>query len=374
LRATIAILLLAGAGACTDFENPTTVIDLRMLAVVAAPSEIILEADISNPAMPTVDPANNPPVTLTALVADPVGYGRELSYTIRACPNDPFAAAPPMGGQGGGVFPSGGARTTVGSALCDDADPNTWWLTSGIIPAGDGDRVSVQASAPLQPTTDQLIAAFRADIFPDQFGNLHGGFDLGMPFTFDITIDAGTEQIRGIKRVLYWARRINDAQAANQNPTIDTLSAFYDRDEATFEPADEVKVIPPVDAMNPTFLVMPGKRSIWIMPSAGNTETFQTTVIDPDTHLAVPFTVERETLRYRFFATAGTFAPANTTSERNPALGGDAPLRLESEYTLPTADKIATRPDGTAIVTIWVVVRDDRGGESWQERKLLITP
>ena len=182
---------------------------------------------------------------------------------------------------------------------------------------------------------DQLTAAFMADIFPDQFGNLHGGFDLGMPLTLDITVNAGTEQIRGVKRVLYWAQRINDTQLANQTPTIDTLSGFYDRDEATFEPMDEPTPIPPVDELNPTFLVTAGKRSIWIMPSPGTAESYQTTVIDPDTHRAVPFTVERETLRYRFFATAGTFNPQATSSERNPAFDVKAPIRIESEYTLP---------------------------------------
>jgi len=362
-----ALLLMAGLfAACTDFANPTTVVDLRVLAVQTEPSEIILDADLSNPAMPVVDPANNPGVTVTPLIADPLGDGRPVTYTISACPNNPFAAAPQGGGQGGGAFPSGGARTTVGSALCDDSSATTWRLTEGAVPAERGIQVFLGI--------DQLTAAFMADIFPDQFGNLHGGFDLGMPLTLDITVNAGTEQIRGVKRVLYWAQRINDSQLANQTPTIDMLSGFYDRDETTFEPMDEPKPIPPVDEMNPTFPVTAGKRSIWIMPSPGTAESYQTTVIDPDTHRAVPFTVERETLRYRFFATAGTFNPQATSSERNPAFDVKAPLRLESEYTLPAADQIATDAAGHAVVTIWVVVRDDRGGESWQQRQLLITP
>jgi len=48
------------ATACTNFENPTTVIDLRILAVKVEPSEIILNADLSNPLMPILDPASNP--------------------------------------------------------------------------------------------------------------------------------------------------------------------------------------------------------------------------------------------------------------------------------------------------------------------------
>ena len=55
---SLALLLIGAcaAGACTDFQNPTTVVDLRMLAVKTDPSEIILSADLSNPLMPIVDP------------------------------------------------------------------------------------------------------------------------------------------------------------------------------------------------------------------------------------------------------------------------------------------------------------------------------
>jgi hypothetical protein len=50
------------------------------------------------------------------------------------------------------------------------------------------------------------------------------------------------------------------------------------------------------------------------------------------------------------------------------------PARIESQYTLPAAGQVVTDAEGKADVTIWVVVRDDRGGEFWQERRLRITP
>src|SRR5207344_818891 len=61
-----ALLLVAASGlGCTNFQDPTTVVDLRMLAVMVEPSEIILDADLSNPLMPTiVDPDSNPIVTV----------------------------------------------------------------------------------------------------------------------------------------------------------------------------------------------------------------------------------------------------------------------------------------------------------------------
>ena len=153
---------------------------------------------------------------MTPLIVDPSGNGRAVTYTISACPNDPFAPAPPGGGQGGGAFPSGGARTTVGSALCDEDSPTTWLLDAR---AGRRRRRASTCSRPI----DQLTAAFMKDIFPDQYGNLHGGFDLGMPLTLDIKVDADGEEIRAVKRVLYWGQRIDDVQMPNQNPTIDTV-------------------------------------------------------------------------------------------------------------------------------------------------------
>ena len=368
MRAALLLtLVVASAGAgCTNFEDPTTVIDLRMLAAVVAPSEIILDADLSDPSAPVVDPANNPPVTVTPLIVDPRGNGRKVTYTISACPNDPFAPAPPGGGQGGGAFPSGGARTTVGSALCDEDSPTTWVLTPNPIDNGQ--------PAVVAPTVDQLTVAFMKDVFPDQYGNFHGGFDLGMPLTLDIKVDAEGEQIRAVKRVLYWARRIDDAQMPNQNPTIDMVDVFYERDDATFDPIDTPETIGHNAAADFDFDVKAGATSLWIRPSKGNAESFETTVIDPDTHQAVPFTVPRETLRYRFFATAGTFAPAFTSSEPETGFTATGPIHIESEYRLPAASQIAVDSTGRAVVAIWIVVRDDRGGESWQQRNLRITP
>lgn len=355
----LAVAAAAATSACTDFENPTTVIDLRALAVRVEPSEILLNVDLTDPRNPMVDPMNNPELAVTPLVGDPKGGGRDLTYTILACPNDPFAAAPPGAGQGGGPFPSGGARTTVGSALCDETSPNTWTLMGATtVPAGPPPTFRVQ------PTVDQLRAAFMADIFPDQFGNLHGGFDLGMPFTLDLKIVAGSEEIRAIKRALYWAVPIDPAQVPNQTPVMASLSSYPARDPATLLPFPGTVL--PVDEGVP-FEVKAGNH-VWFEPERAVREPYWTTVIDPNTHQAVPMYVEHETLRYRFFATAGSFAPAQTSSEPLPGFVPDDPnaVHIESEYTAPT--------DMTGPVTLWIVVRDDRGGTSWLERPLLITP
>ena len=60
LAGLIALAAVA-ALACTNFQDPTTVVDLRMLAVQVEPSEIILDADLSDPSMPVVDPPTTRP-------------------------------------------------------------------------------------------------------------------------------------------------------------------------------------------------------------------------------------------------------------------------------------------------------------------------
>jgi hypothetical protein len=361
----LAAAALAGAPACTSFEDPTTVIDLRALAVQVEPSEIILSVDLTDPRNPTVDPANNPPLMVTPLVADPKGDNRELTYTILACPNDPFAAAPPGASQGGGPFPSGGARTTVGSALCDETSPNTWTLMDATpVPAGPPPTFTIQ------PTVDQLRAAFMADIFPDQFGNLHGGFDLGMPFTLDLKIAAANgEEIRTIKRALYWAVPVSDMQTPNQNPVMDSVVSYAARDPDTLEPIYGVTT--PVEAG--VALPVPAGSKLWLEPARAVAEPYWTTVIDPDTHQAKAIRVDQETVRYRFFATAGSFSPAQTSSEPLPGVMVITEVHIESEYSAP-ADISGIPADamGRRLVTVWIVARDDRGGTAWLERQLEI--
>ncbi len=208
-----------------------------------------------------------------------------------------------------------------------------------------------------------------SDLFPDQYGNLHGGFDLGEPLRIQLNIQAGYDSLIAIKRILYWGQRIDDAQVPNQLPVFDTVDLFFERDPITADPIGMVETL-----TEGTPRAIAATDTPWLRPSAGDAEPYETTILDPDTHKAVPLTVARETLRYAFYATAGTFEPARTSSELTPGFVGTP--HLESQYkppkdltTIPDVD-----PDGTPLVTIWIVSRDDRGGEAWQTRTVKITP
>jgi len=175
---------------------------------------------------------------------------------------------------------------------------------------------------------------------------------------------------KGVVKTKAPEEAIKVARDLNQLPKIDSVRMYPDRDPDTFDPLGTITTLDPGAAAE----VPAGTKSVWIEPARGIAEQFVTTVIDPDTHLAVPFTVPRETLRYRFFATAGRFSKQTTSSEPDPGFVPKGPIHIESEYQLPGRDQIDVDGEGHAIVTIWVVVRDDRGGETWQERHLRITP
>jgi hypothetical protein len=381
-RAALALAVALLAPACADFPDQSTVTDLRVLAVRAEPSEVILKLD-GLPADPTarldpsmlggvtLDPASIPDIVVTPLIADvtpliadPLAVaGTPVTWSVVACPNDPYGAAPPAGMGVSVIDPAGGARTTVGSTLCPENGPNTW--------AFGGPALNAGGDVHIRFTPAQLLAAFRADLYVDQFGNAHGGFDLGLPINVQLTVTDGVRTVLAIKRVLVWARPLPD-QTANVAPTIPAVDVYRDRDPVTWAPVGPVTTL---DAIDPEHVAVGQGLYLrpWLLPQ--DRETYATTVIDRDTHLAVaPAVRPVERIRYAFYATAGKFDPPRTVSELLPGVPGQ--VHLESKYVPPARlDELPLdAATGTRAVTFWIVVRDDRGGESWLERQLALDP
>jgi hypothetical protein len=371
--ARIVILTAAlAASACTSFEDVSTVVDLRVLGVVAEPSEIILTitglptdpAAPIDPAALAIDPASIPPVRLTPLIVDPPAQaaGRAVTYSVTACPNNPYGASPPMSmGGGGGPDPSGGARSSVGSTLCTGV-ANAWPL---------GANLAADTPLDLQLTPEQLLTAFKADVFLDQYGQVHGGFDLGMPLNLQLDVTDGVDATIAVKRVLFWAAML-PGQKPNVAPTIPRIDQYRDRDEDTWAP---VGPLTPFQEGEPTRVALGTKLYLRPELPPDVVEGYVTTVISRDPpHRAVPITVARERIRYAFYATAGTFNPARTVSELVPGVPGT--VHLESAYAPPASlDEVAPDPvTGQRLVSVWIVVRDDRGGESWVTRRIALDP
>ncbi|HTA19749.1 MAG TPA: hypothetical protein VK989_10680 [Polyangia bacterium] len=382
----ILLALALGASACTSFPDVSTVLDLRVLAVKTDPSEEILTIDglpsdpstKIDPSALSVDPMSILPIHVTPLVADPPAgaAGRTVEWRLSACPNVPYGAAPPNAGGMGD--PAGSAGTTVGSTLCTDGAPNTWPLASGL---------ASNEAADVTLTPAQLLTAFESDVFLDQYGNVHGGFDLGMPLNLQLTFNDGAETTTAIKRVLFWSHQVSADQKVNVIPTIPGVTGYVDRDPSTWLPTSPLMTLDPA---TPTHVAL--GKGIYLLPKyvplapAGappdpnaTPETYVTTVLERDPpYQAVPAT-ETERIRYAFYATAGTFNPQRTVDQNPP--GSTPPpnatgttIHLESQYQPPaTLDDVPLdAATGLRLVTVWIVVRDDRGGESWVTYQLAL--
>jgi hypothetical protein len=362
----LGLLMACAASACASFADVSTVVDLRVLAIEATPSEVVLTVTglPDDPAAPVdpkalaIDPASIPTIHLAPLVVEPpAAAGRALTYSLSACPNNPYGAAPPMNMGGGGPDPSGGARTTVGSTTCDDA-PLAWVLGSNTTGVFD-----------VTLTPDQLAYAFMHDVYIDQDRRFHGGFDLGLPINLQLTVDDGVERAVAIKRVLVWAQKL-PGQVANVAPSVPVIHTYAERTRQW----DPIEPIGTLAADTPAHVALGG--GLWLEPilPPADVESYVTTVIDRASHLAVPVTVPRERLRYAFYATAGHFDPARSVSELPPGVSGR--VHLESHYLPPaTLDDVPVDAQTQLpLVTVWIVVRDDRGGETWAIGHIAVDP
>lgn len=146
--------------------------------------------------------------------------------------------------------------------------------------------------------------------------------------------------------------------------TPDVLSAF----KAAYKPNTNPQItgvsaggmpLAPDDGMSPGMSVKAGEKvtlsASW--PSCnkgeecGGAETYA--YYDPDTR---DVTEKEEQITISWFATAGTFA-----TDRSAAPDGGAATASEDVWTAPNK---------AGIVLVWAVIRDDRGGVSWQRYRL----
>jgi hypothetical protein len=368
-----------GASACTNFPDVSTVTDLRVLAVTTDPPDMFLTvtglpADRSVPpdiSALGIDQGSIQVIHVTPLLADPpaAADGRAVTWTLSACPNDPYGASPPNSVMGGAMDPGGGANNTVGSTLCDDARV--------ILPPIPGTYAKGD-TADVQLTSDELLTAFKTDVYFDQFGHPHGGFDLGMPLNLQLTATDGVVTTKAVKRVVFWAHTWPD-QTPNQIPALPGVSLFAHREDSTFELTDPAGML---DAQTRTHDATPTHVALdvgmWLLPDyqeGVTAEMYGATIINRDPPYQViesPMPVQ-ERIRYAFYATAGHFDPARTVNQLIPGTQGT--VHLESHYIPPgTLDGVPADATGLHIVTVWVVVSDDRGGETWLEGRLALDP
>jgi hypothetical protein len=367
-RLILSATLLANIGStpgCTpDFDDVTTVKDLRVLAMSADIPEILFEGGplsmqenlcLDGPTLLALAselnerfPEHLPPVTLRPLVVDPRGGGRPVHYRAVVCLSPTGNLNPMEGGMG--MAPSG-VRNTAGRGECPADAPV---LAEGDAVPPDGTPV-VPIVLRMTPTREQVMAALRADVL---------GMVYGLPLTVQLTVSAGSERVVARKRVLI-GTRLNPGHRNNENPVIEKVV------HRLSEHAPEV----PFDVADPFFAPVPvplgGSLKIEPARREQDRETYPTRVGDRRTG-CVSITTAVEAQRFAFFATAGTFGPPGTNSE--PPIIRDEPTdpsqRLASTYRAPRA----LLPGESELVRIYIVTRDERVGSSFIELALRLIP
>jgi hypothetical protein len=319
-----ALVLVAAASACSDFEDPAVVIDTRIIGMRAEPPEIVVPFDPENPT--AVDPADLVPIEVCGLVADP-GEERGISYTMSLC------------------------RPT-GDGICD-VDP-TFELGSGHVEDPETSAEAVRMCVTIEPGPDLLMVLEEAVSADDLAG--FGGIQVQVELR--IKPDGGEELI-AFKRVRY-SPQVPADRVANTNPTADGIiglrRASGTRGLDFAMPQGRCGEIAP-------FLAFAGQRVQFLpLETAGAREEYVVPTFDGGTRRLT------ENISYQWLSTAGDWSPFNSGGTIDVA-GNEPPL--DSIWSAPDdPDEIGVGLD----VNVWVVQRDERGGQAWFESCARVLP
>jgi len=320
MRARLSLLAAAAALlACTgSVDTADRVHDLRMLGMRAEPPEVVLPVAFRpDGSVVSVGPRPPlPPITLTGLIADPGGGGRAVDYEISIC-----------------------SERDSETARCLGDSPGYRVLGEGqVTPTALGAEPSVTFT----PTWEDLSGAVVEDPYH--------GFG-GLPVALQLEVRAGDEAVVGIKRVVFTASLGAPLPPPNRNPALDGVTyagaAWAEGASVDFN-----------GTVHPGFRgsTVTSDNPIEVTPTASLFEDYDRTAFDGST---VHFS---EAWRYSFFATAGSFSPASA--------GGNGPPGTQPGQGDPVDTKwMPDLGEAGGPVTVWIVVRDGRGGETWVVRQ-----
>ena len=363
---TIALAAGAGVGACGNLDDVTTVKDLRVLAIKAEPSGFLV--DVSSPGAGADADWQS---TLTALVVDPTGLNQNVVVTAAlGCPDylDVITAATGTGTRVCSATPVEVPDPTIQAALASTPLVPDSGLTVAATPAGS---FTFLPTVQYGLSTTQLGLLFASPDTGDAAVDaaLTNDRTFGLDAITSFTFARGAQTAEAIKRIVYWPKLDPAAypnQIPNQNPEIADLAFFRGRNAATGDP--ETPFDPSVE---PEVSVSRGDE-LYVLPAEATAEEY--TIYEKDLQMggAIVTSTATELLRYAFYATAGTFSPAERDSKPSALYTSpDGKVHLDSQYNLPGAKDVPA--DGME-VTLWVVVRDERAGTGWISKTIRVVP
>ena len=320
---TTALLALAVAGGCTsNFEDPSIVLDLRMLAAYTEPAEVIVPVDADPESIEVPD------IRVCALVADP-GASRDLAFEMVACaPTD--------------------------SLRCDEPDEPFIQFDSGTVADPEEAPAAVELCGTLRGSP-LLIDVVRQSVENDP---LLGFSSIAVQLEIFVKPSGGADAdgIFGAKRAFFGAQ-LPAERVANTNPTLDAITLTRDGET---EPSETVVARRCADAEAAPLIAAPGEvLQLEPVEPDGVREDYVLPTLDGG---AREFT---ENLSYAWFSTAGEWSHETTGGPKDPV--GNVPL-LYTQWTAP--DDITESLD----VDMWLVQRDERGGLAWFEMCVRVDP
>jgi hypothetical protein len=361
--AVVAVAIAAGASqACVNLDDVTTVKDLRVLSVQADKPGFLVNLDQPDQVAPADLQA-----TLTALVVDPKAPGGAVFVTATACPDllDTITGA-----------------SAQATSLCSPSIPG-YTVIAPADASGTPPITTIDQMANAAPDIEFHPALTPFGFTPGEVGMLFTPMpsanpavaqaiqynrDFGVAANVGLTFALGSEQAVALKRIIYWPdlRAMYPDEVPNRNPGIDRIELYRHRDANTGEPIDIWTDTPTVSiGAKDELFVLP-------VPAADAIETYPLRSRNTQTNQVETREVQ-ELLVFDFFATAGTFAPALRRNEVPVFAAPGSRIHLDSRYNLPSAADLAKLgPSG--VVDIWIIVHDERGGESWAHTNIMVTP
>lgn len=328
MRLAVVVALCAG---CASFEDPTIVLDLRVIAIESTPPEQIIDVD-DDPTIEEILPELQP-IQIRAHVADP-GHRGDLAWTMTVCVLEE---------DGGRCLDDGRAFEFAGGFL---TDPEV--ATAGDPCPDEPAEIGGTACGVLVPD-NRLVQMLYVALMDDPARGL-GGIDLGISVRFShADASSAAPDVFAVKHVRF-APRIPAERVPNNNPHIDELligtgGVGFDMRRRDCNDEGPIDLVDVGESVTLFPLAREGDKEHYVLPTLdGQSEQFQ------------------EYLEYQWIATDGSFTDEITGGP--PDVFGN--VRLDGTRW--------RAPEREGLVQIWVVQRDARYGVRWREGCIMVVP
>jgi hypothetical protein len=293
---------------CSTFEDPSVIIDLRVIGMTATPAEQVVDVDVSTTILDLRQKLE--PTFVCAFVAEP-GRAGPLRWSMTAC--------------------------LIDNGACDSTRPS-FVIGAGETP--DPESSPAPICAPINPNADLL--AILADSFEtDPFRGLDG-----IPYAIELRVGAPDEDPELDQTAFKELRvrpRLPEDRTPNQNPTLSGVQIVREDQTAEFA------VIAHCATNVPHSRRPAGSQSHFTLGELPTTrETYSAGT------LMGTFETFEETIRYQWLTTAGSLSFGETGGPRDFA--GNIPP-TGNNWRAPVVDHPTD-------VQLWLIQRDERGGNS----------